>query len=161
MYDVGDRNHVEVLITQALALVRPLRHMLKAQKWGCVVLSAPRTTRINLEQSYTDPATRQALLPVAHNELVGVLPRVHMAHGRVLGTRGLVMQHCMPVAECTSLHILTTQPHMVTLRHKGGKGQGLCSSPVNTLTTLNHLAAVLIHLLDLRTTSTFMKQAPR
>mmetsp|Transcript_19039 Transcript_19039/g.41041 ORF Transcript_19039/g.41041 Transcript_19039/m.41041 type:complete len:611 (-) Transcript_19039:1833-3665(-) len=86
---------------------------------------------------------------VGDREQVGLLAGEHVGQGHVLLTRVLVVQDSVPVGECTALHILPTQAHVVALRQQGGKRQGLRHTPVHTLARLHHGSAVLVHLLDL------------
>ena len=91
-------------------------------------------------------AQKFQMLPVAHSKHLLVLSLHNMVLRAILPPRLLIMNHSMPMTECTSFNILTTESNMATFYQQCSKSKCFCKCPVNAFPCLNHPCSIIINL---------------
>ena len=80
--------------------------------------------------------------------VLALLAFVQMIERRVTTLRLLIDQHGMALRECAALDILPGQAHAMAVPQEGREGHGFGHRPVDSLSGLDHLAAIVEEALD-------------
>merc|ERR1712176_659541 len=64
-------------------------------------------------------------------------PKVHIVQKTVICTSSLIFYHAVPVRKRATLHVLTRDSNMVSLKKESTKGHTFCGCPIDGLTSVN------------------------